>query len=429
MTSRTLSSPQISSYSAPTRRFFALFLGAPWLAISLCVAVGALWPQTAGKLGGWALLFSAVAFGMPHGAADLWAMQQAVRRTSKASSDAKSRKSSTRFGIDLRWLGWMTAYVSSAALMLLLWRLDATLALGVFLLLTMWHFGSADAWLQQLSTHFAGAQEEFSSRNTSRRALLTASRLALSWGRGLLVINAPLVFQNAATQEILERFVALSGTHAAASNAQNSLILWRIAPWLLALGLALQVTGHFMLWLTQSSESGVTKSSTRFTRSRSFSASRTPLSDISMSQPRFRAGAALWLETAGLLVLFAVAPPLLAVSCYFLAVHAWRHVLRLEIFADATAQNSTKTNGETASRSTIFSASLSEIARGVWRQHHRVFTLTLAALLGIVPILLCWPSLFRGGIAQWNTAYLILISAVTVPHVTVVSWLEARHDF
>ncbi len=357
------------------RRFFALFLGVPWLAISFCVVAGALWPAAASNLGGWILLFSGVAFGMPHGACDVWAMQQAVRC-------AKTDASSTRFRLDMRWLGWMSAYVGSAVLMLLLWRVNSALALLVFLVLTMWHFGSADAWLHSLMLKKSNKENSFSQSIST----LSVSRRALSWGRGLLVIGAPLVFQSAATQTVLGRFVALSGAH-------DATILWRIAPCILGFGLILQSIGHFLLLRSQNESTSSTRSSNR------------------------ALNAALWIETLGLLILFAVAPPLLAVACYFLAVHAWRHMVRLEIFGEEGAQ-----------KNAIFSASVAEIARGVWRQHRGSFVLTLVALLGIVPIWQLWPSLFSGGIAQWNTAYLVLISTVTVPHVTVVSWLEARHD-
>ena len=37
-----------------------------------------------------------------------------------------------------------------------------------------------------------------------------------------------------------------------------------------------------------------------------------------------------FVETAVLLALFRLAPPLLAFLCYWVAFHAWRHVLRIE---------------------------------------------------------------------------------------------------
>ena len=116
-------------------------------------------------------------------------------------------------------------------------------------------------------------------------------------------------------------------------------------------------------------------------------------------------------ETALLLGLFWAAPPLFAITLYFAAVHAWRHILRVERFEGAPLQ------------------SARQIARAMANFHLRVAPITIAALLGLAPVLALWPQL-RADPRSLGTAFLVLISALTLPHAVVVGALDwvARKD-
>ncbi len=359
-----------------SRRDALLFLWWPWFVLFCVVVFSALFPAAAKNVGFWALLGSALLFGLPHGACDLWAIGQALKNDVEAQS-------STRWQRAWRLGKWILAYIGAAIVTLSAWKFSSAWALLGFLLLSVWHFGSADAWLHRLNSGIAPTTNAPNER--TRLAFF-----ALSWGRGLLVISAPLALQPRATQEILGAFARLSGAPA------DIAVLWTIAPFLLLSGAALQLLVCFLL--------------------RSDSTENSPTSARSLV-----GSGALWLETLWLLILFAVAPPLLAVSCYFIGLHSWRHVLRLELFADSDAPQKARDWRSDMRDSLVFAR------RAVVQQHRHGLLLGIASLLGLVPILLWWPSLL-GDVSRWNTAYLVLISAVTVPHATVIAWLEARHN-
>ena len=374
------------------REFAILFLWWPWFSMAAIVAFSVMFPATAQSVGLWALLASAMLFGLPHGACDLWAIGQALRddkrddqcdnKTATSSTRSKSRTWRNWRVRNWRAWSWIAAYIFAALMTLLLWRVSSSLALMTFLLLSVWHFGSADAWLHHV----------LQIDKNARRQRARAAFVCLSWGRGLLVINAPLTLQPLATQEILGGFAKLSG------SSDDIALLWKIAPFLLLCGAILQGLGYFLSRSNDETSARATSS----TRSVGF--------------------AALWLETLWLLILFAFAPPLLAVACYFIAVHSWRHVLRLELFGGDSNHDSPSSNWMQSVRQALGFA-----RRAIVQQHRHGLLLGAVSLLGIVPILLWWPSLL-GDVSRWNTAYLVLISAVTVPHATVVAWLEARHD-
>ncbi len=98
----------------------------------------------------------------------------------------------------------------------------------------------------------------------------------------------------------------------------------------------------------------------------------------------------------------AVAP---AVVCHWAGFHAWRHFLRLE--------------------SLLHPADRLPLWRAVVDFHWRTLPLTLLSLFGFGIIWRVWPVLLQGS-GHRIVAYLLLLSALTVPHALVIGWLDGR---
>ena len=115
------------------------------------------------------------------------------------------------------------------------------------------------------------------------------------------------------------------------------------------------------------------------------------------------------LEVVLLLAFFAVVPPVLAVGLYFCLWHAVRHIIRLELL-------------DTRARASL--------ARGILLPALRRFSVdalpvTIVALALLVALFFIVP---RSG-ADANSLlglYLVLISALTLPHVAIVTWMDHR---
>lgn len=257
-----------------------------------------------------------------------------------------------------RWRGWarvflVGGYVLAALLTLAFWWWQPGWALAGFLALTVWHFGSADALVLL----------------PGRRPMRDAAWWLFALGRGLLVIGTPLAFRPAESAVLLEPFAALAG-----EPGRVGAVVLRGAPPLLWTGAALLTVG------LQIAKGG------------------RPV------WPRDRALTCCFLETGVLLALFRLAPPLLAFACYFVAFHAWRHVLRIE--------------------ERLHPEGPLPLGRALADFHRRTLPLTLLALPGLGLIFAVWPAL-SGGPAGWRTAYFVLLSALTAPHAMVIGWLDA----
>ena len=245
-------------------------------------------------------------------------------------------------------------YVLASVVTLLFWRALPATALVGFLGLTAWHFGSAEASVLMPE------------RPTFRDAVWWMFAV----GRGLLVVFTSLAFRPAETFRVLLPFVELGGNVPAALTG-----LGRAAIWLVWTGAVLQTVA-----IRQDARAlpGV------------------------VGRRRFARNI---VETCLLLMLFRVAPPLLAFACYWVAFHAWRHIWRLEWIVE----------GEDA-------------GMPWWRMlldfHRRTLPLTLAALLGLGLVFVAWPTLARS--ANTTVAYLILLSILTVPHAVVIGWLDKK---
>lgn len=185
-----------------------------------------------------------------------------------------------------------------------------------------------------------------------------------SLGRGLLVMSAPLAF-----------YPNESGAVLAKLNAGSSEVLLSAAPYALAVGILLISLNNFFAL---------------FRRSESFTADRL----------------VTLLETVLLLGFFRLTTPLLAVTVYLIGVHSWRHLLRLELYEQ---------NEKAFKRQNL--------RQLVGRFHRRALPVTLVSLAGLG--LIFWLLQLRlSDFANYTSAYLVLLSALTLPHAALITWTE-----
>lgn len=294
-----------------------------WLAA--LVSVGSFWPALSGGMDArWIFLASIAVFGLAHGACDVWLPGWVAGRT-------------------MTWrfiVVFCLAYLGLAGGVLLLWRAQPGIALTGFLLLTAWHWGSADAVLTGTG---------------SWRFNL------LAWGRGLMVMAAPAAFHPQAAFQVMD---SLAGAAFAALPPGR---LHTLAVAVLLLGVSMQA----LVWAK-----GATG----------------------------RKLLGHHLETLFLLGLFAVLAPLPAAALYFVWFHAWRHILRLCRWQSSDAAN---------------------VCLRVGRFHRAALPCFVGALGLLWRVAWRWP----GDLLR---AYLILLSAVTLPHALLVLWLDRvevlQHD-
>lgn len=120
-----------------------------------------------------------------------------------------------------------------------------------------------------------------------------------------------------------------------------------------------------------------------------------------------RPGKTEWAETGLLVLLFAVTPPLVGVGTYFVAFHAWRHLLRLAEMRDQL--QSTAGPG----------AWLFSLGRLL------LFAIPLTvATLALLPALPGFLGLRPRIMEQWVGTYLILLAVLTLPHAILVGWID-----
>ena len=114
-----------------------------------------------------------------------------------------------------------------------------------------------------------------------------------------------------------------------------------------------------------------------------------------------------WAETGLLLLLLALTPPLVGVGTYFVAFHAWRHLLRLAEIRDRLTPLSPP------------SAWLHSLGRLL------VFAipLTMATLL-LFFLLPRFLGIHPANPEEWVGSYLILLAVLTLPHAVLVGWMD-----
>jgi Brp/Blh family beta-carotene 15,15'-monooxygenase len=115
------------------------------------------------------------------------------------------------------------------------------------------------------------------------------------------------------------------------------------------------------------------------------------------------------IETLLLLLLFYLTPPLLSVGTYFVAFHAWRHLLRL------SALRNQLTSNEPLFR---WTRSLSQLLL-------LSIPLTLASLAFLRWIPPFLTSSFPQG-TNWVGPYLVLLAVLTLPHAILVGWVDKK---
>lgn len=270
-------------------------------------------------------------FGLPHGACDHLVAAKLTGRSSRTDFAA-----------------FVLVYLSLSLSVVALWLLNAGIALAAFLLLTAWHWGSADA----------AATEEAPSRF-----------LLLSFARGTLVISAPVALH---TESSWSAFVAVMNVFekTPASSAPG---------WLFPLALAGLVGASLV---------------------------EVFLSLRSLMLRGIRVAAPGAVELSLLLGLFFFVQPVAAVGVYFVFWHAWRHVLRVGGLLFRTRQKRTRSLKHT-----------------VLDYHAKAIPFTVLSLAALVVLaVLSQPQ----GLQNLLGTYLVLISAVTLPHATIVALWDVK---
>jgi len=291
---------------------------APWFLAATITLLSLLFPQPASTLAPWFFLSSALILGVPHGACDPWIPGWVLHRPSRLP-----------FLIPFFFI-----YLAISAAYLLLWRSYPLPSTLFFLLLTAWHWGTADASLE----------------------LTPGLRwLLFGIGRGSLVMLAPFAFHLADTWFVI---------------------------------------------LLMAPNAGPPPSTFPFIPALLFAIALNLFSRPSIHQT---------IETLLLLLLFYLTPPLLSVGTYFVAFHAWRHLLRLSALRNQLTPNEPLFRW-THSLSQLLLLSIP-------------LTLASLAFLRWIPPFLT--SSFPKG-ENWVGPYLILLAVLTLPHSILVGWVDKK---
>ena len=232
----------------------------PWAMLASAATLGMFAPASTALAAPWPFAIALVLFGMPHGAAD-WAV---------ASSLSK------RLGLASRLAGF-TGYLVLMAMSLALIALQPSAAALLFLALTMFHFGMADATALQADDDGPVA------------------RWGLALGRGMLLLATAFAMHPAQAWAPFEQIGQALSPWASTAWQPEIDSLRRFAVMGVAVGGGLALAGA-----------------------------------IARIRVGHRRAAALDLAEHALVVaMAATADPLFAVGCYFLGVHAFRHTRRL----------------------------------------------------------------------------------------------------
>ena len=110
-------------------------------------------------------------------------------------------------------------------------------------------------------------------------------------------------------------------------------------------------------------------------------------------------------EMVFLLLFFRLTTPLLAVTIYLIGVHSWRHLLRLDLY-EKDHQVPTKS-----------------ILKIIRHFHQRALPITIISLAGLGLIYWMW-AFNLSDLANYTSAYLVLLSALTLPHAILITQNE-----
>ncbi len=232
----------------------------PWAVLATALALGAADPALTARAAPWPFIVALVVFGMPHGAAD-WTV---------------AARLANRNGLRTRLFGF-SGYLALMALSLGIIAWQPGVAAMLFLLLTMIHFGMADA------TALGGDDDG------------PLARWGLALGRGLLLLATAFAAHPA---EAWAPFAEIGGALSPRASAA-----WRPDLGTLQQFALVGVAAGVVLALA---------------------------SVIARARRGHARDAALDLvEHAMVAAVATLADPLFAVGCYFIGVHAFRHTRRL----------------------------------------------------------------------------------------------------
>lgn len=257
------------------------------------------------------------------------------------------------------------------AAVFLLWSLAPAVAFLFFIALTWFHWGQGDLWV------LARMQGDFPLNRLHRSATLVI--------RGGLPMLVPLLAFPMVYRQVMAGSMTLFESASQSAPVLNLLFEPTVRLWL-GIGFGTVITA---------------------TLAREYrAASRSALPNRPARQRACRRNG---FETLLLAIFFATVPPVLAVGLYFCLWHAVRHIIRLELL-DARARDS--------------------LARGVLLPALRRFSadalpVTVIALALLVTLYFVVP---RSGTDANSLLglYLVLISALTLPHVAIVTWMDHR---
>ncbi|WP_410765840.1 Brp/Blh family beta-carotene 15,15'-dioxygenase [Haloferax sp. DFSO60] len=327
-----------------TRRVARLIFEYTWLVVAVATLLWSVGGTLPSEYRYVPLLLSMVIFGLPHGALDH------VTLPRERGTNLSVRSLAV---VGLLYALFATAYAA-------VWFTAPTLAFVTFLLLTWFHWGTGDLFPLVLLVERTHLDTRL------QRVFVATARGAIP----LLVpiIAHPVTYREAATAVVQLFDPTLSLT-------------WLTAPtFRTALGIgftALTLTALFAGRL------GVVDAETR----------RSWYYDLT--------------ETALLILLFVVLPPIVALGVYFPLWHSTRHLARIALLDDRTAGPLRDGRIGTAA-----------LKLGIDAIPMTVGALVIFALLAVaVPTQL-------GSMQDLADAYLVLLAVFTLPHTIIVTWLD-----
>jgi beta-carotene 15,15'-dioxygenase len=193
-----------------------------------------------------------------------------------------------------------------------------------------------------------------------------------SFGRGFILMFAPLTFFPKESGVVLSKLVSRESTEIVG-------FLLNSAPYIFIFGIILVLINSFVL---------------------------KPANSNLMSQRK----PVILLETVLLIIFFWLTTPLLAVTIYLIGVHSWRHLLRISVYENDIKQ--------------FEHNSLWEM---IGKFHLRALPITIFSLFGIGLIFWLW-QMRISDLADYTSAYLVLLSALTVPHAILITLNEIQYQ-
>jgi Brp/Blh family beta-carotene 15,15'-monooxygenase len=258
--------------------------------------------------------------------------------------------------------GFYLAYLSAVLFVILLWLISPIVALISFLVFAAGHFGQGDVYWSRWF-------------GLATRTDSVGYRVSLMLARSLLPIALPFL-------AFPREFVSTAGLLSSRLFGQVS---WSLPPTVIVLGMAVLISAIVIQvgWATWIAWNG--DNATR----------RLALLDIT--------------ETLLLIVTFAIVPPVLALGVYFNVWHSPRHVTRLMMICRSTR--------ELVSSGRFFKA-FCEFQKCTWPMSCGALVLMSALVLFVGRSLV--------SMVDVGFVAVVSLSALTLPHVLVVSWMDQR---